>query len=235
MNNDTITTFSNEWWIFISCTIFAIIFLILFSKRLSLNSKNRLTNLLASIFMCELVLMNLYYILKGNWILTESLPLHLCSIMWIFSIVFLLTRSQWLFEVLLFIGMPGAFHSLVTPELTNGNDLINKIEFFFNHGGLVFVPLFAIFSLEMWPRKASWIKSFFALQIIAFLVFLINNLIGSNYMFLMNPPIANNPLIPDGNTFFGKWPFYIIILEFAVLLHIVLIYLPFKLKGKLIR
>ena len=74
--------------------------------------------------------MNSYYVLEGNWILTESLPLHLCSIMWIISIIFLLTRSQWLFELLLFIGMPGAFHSLITPELTNGNNLINKIEFF---------------------------------------------------------------------------------------------------------
>ena len=234
MNHDTITTFSNDWWIFNSCTIFAIVILISFSKKLTANSKNRLKNLLASVFTCELVLMNLYYFLEGNWIITESLPLHLCSIMWIFSIIFLLTKSQWLFELLLFIGMPGAFHSLITPELTNGNNLINKIEFFFNHGGLVFVPLFAIFSLKMYPRKSSWIKSFFSLQIIALFVFLINNLIGSNYMFLMNPPIANNPLIPDGSAFWGKWPYYIIILEFAVLIHIMLIYLPFKLKGKLI-
>ena len=235
MNHDTITTFSNEWWIFNSCTIILIVFLILFSKKLATKSKNRLKNFLAFIFICELVLMNSYYVLEGNWILTESLPLHLCSIMWIISIIFLLTRSQWLFELLLFIGMPGAFHSLITPELTNGNNLINKIEFFFNHGGLILVPLFAIFTLNMWPRKASWLKSFVALQIMALFVFLVNNLIGSNYMFLMNPPIANNPLIPDGNTFFfGKWPFYIIILEFAVLLHIMLIYLPFKIKGKLI-
>ena len=38
--------------------------------------------------------------------------------------------DQWAFEMMLFIGMPGGFHSLLTPELTHGDSLLHKIDFF---------------------------------------------------------------------------------------------------------
>ena len=48
--------------------------------------------------------------------------------------------------------MVGGFHSLMTPELTHGENLFLLIDYFLVHGGLV---LFALlhFVLGMRPRK----------------------------------------------------------------------------------
>jgi uncharacterized membrane protein YwaF len=48
-----------------------------------------------------------------------------------------------------------------------------------------------------------------------------NYLIGSNYMFLCERPLVDNPLI------IGKWPWYIISFEVAAIVHFLLIYAPF--------
>ena len=45
-------------------------------------------------------------------------------------------------------------------------------------------------------------------------------------MYLAEKPMANNPLL------FGEWPWYIIGLEFVLILHIIVIYLPFALKKR---
>ena len=62
--------------------------------------------------------------IDGTWSLTESLPFHLCSLMWFNSIYLLIYKKQWSFELMLFIGMPAAFHSLLTPQLNHGNNFI---------------------------------------------------------------------------------------------------------------
>ena len=51
--------------------------------------------------------------------------------MWLVAIYMLITKQQWAFELLLFIGMPGGIHSLLTPELTHGDSLIHKADFFY--------------------------------------------------------------------------------------------------------
>ena len=60
--------------------------------------------------------------------------------MWFVTIYLFLTKSQWAFELMLFIGMPGGIHSLLTPELTHGVTLLDKIDYFLAHGGLVLAP-----------------------------------------------------------------------------------------------
>ena len=152
--------------------------------------------------------------------------------MWFISIYMLLTKKQWAFEMVLFIGMPGGLHSLLTPELTHGDSLIHKIDFFIGHGGLILAPFYGIYVLNMWPRKSSWWQSFIRLQILVIIAAVANYLFDSNYMYLSYPPIADNPLIPSENSFFGKWPYYIAIFEIAILIHTILIYLPFWIKKR---
>ena len=84
----------------------------------------------------------------------------------------------------------------------------------------------------MWPRKLSWLFSFFKLQLLVIAVGTLNYLLESNYMYLAHPPIANNPLIPNENSLFGQWPYYILIFEIAVLAHAFIINLPFLLNEK---
>ena len=232
IKHEVIIPFSDEWWIYNVISIFIIIMIIFFGASIAESRKKQLTFALAGVFICEFFFMELYHLYTGVWSLQDSLPLHLCSLMWFVSIGLFLTKKQWAFEMVLFIGMPGGVHSLLTPELTHGDSLLHKIDFFIGHGGLILAPFYAIFVLKMWPRKHAWWQSFLKLQLLVLVVGLFNYLLGSNYMYLAKPPIADNPLIPSSQSFFGKWPYYIIIFELAVFLHAIIINIPFFLKSR---
>ena len=228
-----IPPFSKEWWTYNIITILIITTIILVGKKTSTKTKKHIGFGLAYIFIFEFFFMDWYHVYKGVWSIQDSLPLHLCGIMWFIAIYTLFTKKKWAFEMLLFIGMPGGIHSLLTPELPHGETLLHKIDFFVGHGGLVLAPLYALFILKMSPRKSAWIKSFLKLQILVIFVGIFNYIFGSNYMYLSYPPIADNPLIPNENSVFGGWPYYILIFEFAVIIHAFIINLPFLIISKM--
>ena len=228
-----IPPFSNEWYLYNLFTIFLIFLIIFVGRSISDVHKKQLTLIITGVFIFEFIFMEVYHIYTGVWSLQDSLPLHLCSIMWFLCIYLLITKKKWAFEMILFIGMPGGMHSLLTPELTHGDSLLHKIDFFIGHGGLILVPFYAIFVMKMWPRKHAWWKSFLKLQFLVLIVGLFNYMLGSNYMYLTHTPIADNPLIPSNESFFGQWPYYILIFELAVLGHAILINIPFLIKNKI--
>ncbi|NBW33393.1 MAG: hypothetical protein EBR22_05500, partial [Cytophagia bacterium] len=68
------------------------------------------------------------------------------------------------------------------------------------------------------PRRHSWLKIFGYTQLVLPVMGTINYLLGSNYMYLAKRPLVDNPFL------IGPWPWYLIGLEFATLLHFVLFY-----------
>ena len=75
-------------------------------------------------------------------------------------------------------------------------------------------------------RIFSWWKTFLKAQIVILIVFSLNLILDTNYMFLLSKPLVNNPFI------IGDWPFYILFVQLIGFLHIVLIY---KLSPKYIK
>lgn len=70
------------------------------------------------------------------------------------------------------------------------------------------------------PTFKSVIKAFITLNILAGFVFITNQIIGSNYMFLSRKP--SNVSIID---FLGPYPWYILSLEVVALTLFILLYL----------
>ena len=176
--------------------------------------------------------MEIFHLSKDLWFVEDSLPLHMCAIMWFVTIYLFITKSQWAFELMLYIGMPGGIHSLLTPELTQGVTLLDKIDYFLAHGGwswLHFMPYsFWICGLRI---NGIW-RAFFIVHVIAFFIGIVNWILGSNYMYLAQRPIVDNPLIPPKSIFLGRWPYYIIIFQVALLLHALVVNLPFWILRK---
>jgi len=216
--------FSKEWIIWNSVTLFFIIAGLFFSRNISHKNKSRVANYLALLVAVEFIAIQGYYIDQGLWTPQDSLPFHLCRMMWFNSMIVLITRNQIAFELLLFVGMIGGLHSLLTPEFTHGTDLVVLIDYFFVHGGLIAVPMYCVIVLGMRPRKMSWIKACLYLQIFVVSVGIINYMIGSNYMYLAIKPNVENPFL------IGDWPYYIIGLELATFLHAIIVYIPFYFK-----
>ena len=71
--------------------------------------------------------MEIFHYNKGFWFIEDSLPLHMCHHGLSPSIYLFPNRRA--FELMLFIGS-GGIHSLLTPELTHGTTLLDKIDYF---------------------------------------------------------------------------------------------------------
>ena len=215
---------SSEWIIWNSITLFLILLVILFAKNANVSTKTRLANILGVVVLVEFIAIQMYYMSQGVWTLQDSLPFHLCRLMWFNAMIVIFTRNQLAFELLLFVGMIGGVHSLLTPEFTHGTDLVVLIDYFLVHGGLIAISLYCVFVLGMRPRKMAWLTSFAYLQYFVVAVAVIDYILGANYMYLAIKPNVENPFL------IGDWPYYIIGLELAVLLHAFIVYLPFYLK-----
>jgi len=224
MDHVVIFPFGFEWFFWNTLTLFFILLIVLVPLNKSDKFKSNFTTFFALLMAFEYLFIQSYFVYKGIWTPQDSLPFHLCRLMLFNTIILLFTRNQIAFELLLFIGMVGGFHSLMTPELTHGSDLVLLIDYFLVHGGLVAAPLYCIFVLGMRPRKMAWLKSFFYLQFFVVSVAIIDYLLGANYMYLAVKPEVNNPFL------IGDWPYYIIGLEMATLLHAFLVYVPFYIK-----
>ena len=222
MDHVVISPFGVEWFFWNILTLFFILLLVLIPRNQSDKFKSNFTTFFALLMTFEYVFIQSYFVYKGIWTPQDSLPFHLCRLMLFNTIILLFSRNQIAFELLLFIGMVGGFHSLMTPELTHGSDLVLLIDYFLVHGGLVAAPLYCIFVLGMRPRKMAWLKSFFYLQFFVVIVAIIDYVLGANYMYLAVKPEVNNPFL------IGDWPYYIIGLELATLLHAFLVYIPFS-------
>lgn len=101
-------------------------------------------------------------------------------------------------------------------------------QYFIGHGGIVAGALFATWGLGMRPTAMSVVRASVLLHVLCIVAFGVNVALGSNYMFLMEPPVPQSPF------FFAPWPWYIPILDaFALFLFVLL--LPFLIPELLRR
>lgn len=213
-----ITPGSADWWMMNMSFLMCGVMLYRSSKhdRWSLR-QDAIAKFIAVVLLCNVLVHHVYYTSIGDWNLKNNLPLQLCAMSEMVAIGMLLTRSQFLYELLIFWSA-GAIHAFITPELTHGYGVYERIAYVVSHGGVVLTALFATWSLGFTPRPYSWLKIFLFTQLTLPIIGGINYLTGANYMFLSERPAANNPMI------IGEWPWYIVSLELVVLVHFYLFY-----------
>jgi len=209
---------SSTWWIGLLSSIVVISFLLIFYKKKEVDKKAQFLKVLGFSFIIAFLISNSIGIYNGTWNIQDNLPLHLCRISFIISIIVLFTRKQWMYEWVLFLAIPTGLHSMLTPELTKGVSDWFYFEYYFVHAGLIFVPLFLTIVMGMKTRVDAWWKTLLRVQIPVVLIMPFNFLIDSNYMFLKAKPLVDNPLL------IGEWPTYIIFLELIMVVHVFIIY-----------
>lgn len=219
--HETIPIFGPLWWKANIPTVAIIIGLIVLGKRLSPINRERLAVVLAVVLVARVILIHPYLVHLGRWRVQSSLPLHMCGLSAILSGVVLLWRNQRAYEFLFYWGIPGAFHSLLTPEFTSGRVGLLFPEYFISHGGILASALYLTLVLGMRPRKGSWWRIALWTQPVLLGIGLANWVLDANYMYLCQKPMVNNPFV------IGKWPWYLVSLEIAGLLHLLAVYSPF--------
>lgn len=218
--HQTIEIFSSQWFIYTIPCIAAIFLVILLGKKLKETGKRYLRIGLGILALASVILIHPYLISIDLWSLQTSLPLHMCELSEIFAVVALIWQRQRFFEILCFWGIPGGFHSILTPELLHsGENGWLMVHYYFQHTIIILAPVFLIVNSDMHLPEKSWIKAFLFTNLCIPVIGTINWMSGSNYMYLTEKPIVNNPFL------IGDWPWYIIVLDFVMLAHIYLVFI----------
>jgi hypothetical integral membrane protein (TIGR02206 family) len=214
--------FSNYWWKGLLFSIAGIFLCVALGYRMAGSKKEWLASCLG----WSLILINIfhqfYMVSRNEWTFQSSLPLNLCSISAMLSGVALILRKQLLYEFLLYWGIAGALHSLLTPEMTLGNKGWHPYDYYISHAGIMMSCIYLSVVLKFYPRPGSWWRILIYSQPLLLFVYMVNVSLGANYMYLLSKPAADNPFV------IGKWPWYIIGFQLAGVMHFYITWLLFK-------
>jgi hypothetical integral membrane protein (TIGR02206 family) len=155
------------------------------------------------------------------------LPLHLCSVLVWTTALMLFSENYRIYEFIYLMGIGGAIQAVFTPDIGQyGFPHFRFFQTFLSHGGIITAAVFMTVIQGLRPHWRSIGRVFVVMNVYMVLVFMINSILGSNYLFIMRPP--DTPSLIDA---LGPWPWYILSLEGIGLLTSVILYLPFALKD----
>jgi len=152
--------------------------------------------------------------------LVLDLPLHFCHISLIFAIYLLIKPNAYLYEITYFWGLVGAFQAMLAPDMTDFDNYLTVFLFNAHHAMIILVCIWLAVIDGYRCRKGAIKRMMILTNIVIWPVWLIDWLVGANYMYLMERPPTESPLV------FGEWPWYIINIELVGLLLSVFMYLP---------
>jgi len=213
---------SSTWWIGMSLSILVSFGIIQIAIRIPPDKRKILMMILGFTLISIELMQQLYLNHLGLWSLKTSLPIHLCGISGILAGIMMFRSSHYGFEFLALIGSPGALHALLTPQLNHGTIPFLIFKYYVSHAGIVLVPLFLAVVLGYRIKRSSWYRVLLLCQVLLIIIGLTNYFIGSNYMYLAEKPLVNNPMVV------GEWPWYILGFEILGLVHILIFYYGYR-------
>jgi len=148
---------------------------------------------------------------EGTFTVQNSLPLHMCSFSQLLLFLHLVYDIKWAFVVVTFWGPLGGIQAFLTPGMANEINWFHLTEFYISHGFVVVVPLYLMIrGGRRLPRRVFWRVVAITTTIAVFMMG-INTALGSNYMYVNQPPPVDHPLVQ------GEWPEYLLVFVVAVL------------------
>lgn len=226
---DPFILFSKEHILFM-LSIVLIIFLMYFFQENMKENKNFYKGLIILTLIFSEGSLHIWRLYIGKWSLQTSLPLHLCGISIIITIIMLLTKSCFLFELTYFWGLIGGTIAIITPALDVNYTHYRFWQFLIAHGAIILGVLFMIWVEDYYITYRSIWKTFIITNFIMVIVAAINILLGANYLYLFAKPLGSSKTLYD---FLGPWPWYLVMIEFLAVLIFHLCYIPFYYKNKI--
>ena len=221
---------NNEWTNYttphyVSWVIFAIlgILFILYSKYKLYPDQQHTYLLYLCLFIWVVQYAKIFIKLYlGNFNYQKDLPLELCNMLPIFMFFAVLNKSRFWWGVFFLLIMSGTFQSTITTTLQDGFPHYEYWRYWIVHMGLTIAVLYGIFVFGYRAKfKDAW-YAFLTLNAIGWSVFLINKVLGSNYMYMQAKP--------TGTTIYnllGEWPYYLFQIEGLLWVFFFVLIIPF--------
>ena len=199
------------------------LFLVFLRWRKSQILNNSFRWFLAILLVLQEVSYHLWNVYIGEWTLQKMLPFHICSAFVWLNAFMLATKNRHIYDFAFFLGISGALQALLTPDITDyGFPHYRFFQVFISHGSILLAALYMTIVEGYRPTWRSLGKVLLWLNIYAVFTFIINILIGSNYMFVRHKPETASLL-----DVLGPWPVYIFAAEGVALIMFLFLYLPF--------
>lgn len=203
------------------------LFLVFYFKDKSKKVRRKVRFRIASILWINEIGWHIWNYAIGEWSIRTMLPLHLCSVLVWTSALMLMSNNYFIYEFAYFLGIAGATQALLTPDLgIYGYPHFRFWQTFIAHGLIVSAPIFMTFVEGLRPTWKSLLRVAIWINVYMAIVFAVNRLIGSNYLFIAHkPPTASIlDMLPD-------WPIYILYMEVIGIIFCIILYLPFAFKD----
>ncbi len=197
----------------IACVIFFII-------RHDLIKKH--SEVLRKVFLCALLFQQVFllygwYALCTPNFLTEGLPLQLCRVASLLTIIYLFTKNIAYMDVICYFSI-FALVSLFYPQQVYNFSHISGLSYMINHLITVLIPIYAHICTGWLPSWRSYKKAAFAFTLYFAIITIVNPILGASYFYQVNRP------------FFHDWPailfsatsYAVAIVGFAVFTFIVI-------------
>ena len=227
--NNPFLTYNQDFILFGRQHLFVLLLMVLFARFLPVFAKKYLNKnqqlwLSRSMAVFISVWVLLYIVIRG-WLgdfdYKTDLPLDICNIVGLILPVLMWNPSSRIHEILYFRILGGTIQAIVTPHLFNGFPNFIFFKYWFVHIGLVIYAIYITVVFDIKPEIRSLWRSFLALQVYILIVFFLNMLLGSNYIYVLQKPPTASVL-----DYFGPWPVYIFVCELIALVLFFLVYLP---------
>ena len=190
-------------------------------------TKKRLRAAFVTILVVNELLWHVWAFSTEQYLLKRMLPLHLCSLMVWVTVIALTTNNRRFFGLLYFLGVAGAAQALITPDAGPfGFPHFRFLQTMVSHAGVFLAGIYVVAVEAYRPTRATVWKVFAGLNVYALIVWIVNGLIGSNYLFVSGKPESASLL-----DFMPPWPWYLLILEGLALTLFFLLWLPFRTES----
>lgn len=164
--------------------------------------------------------MNLYL---GIFDIQNDIPLHLCNFLPFVLVWMYAAGSRKVWGTIFFWIILGVSQANLTPSVEFSLFHYDAIRYWMVHMGLVLLALYPALIWKWELKRKDILRSVGWLNGAALLIYGINLLLNSNYMYLMAKP--------PGTTFFSilpEWPVYILVLEVILVVWSFMVYGLFK-------
>jgi hypothetical integral membrane protein (TIGR02206 family) len=200
---------------------------VLLRKRFSTNQRLALRYGMAAILLINETAWHLWNYFTGQWTIQTMLPLHLCSVLVFASAYMLITKNYAVYEFSYFLGIAGAIQALLTPDAgIYGFPHFRFFQVIISHGIIVTAAIYMTFVEGFRPYWKSMLRVFAWMNLYMVAVFILNRVLGSNYLF-----IAHKPETASLIDLLGPWPWYILVLEAIGAIMCLLLYAPFAIRD----
>lgn len=206
----------------------------------------RIAVALTLILWVDEVVYQVYWYGIGAWSAPIALMLQMCGLSILFIPVMFATESErfrrFLFEILYFWGLGGAFQALFAPDIGfHGFPEMKYLGYFVSHGTIILSVLFAAAAYRIPLTWRSLVRVAIVTNVAVFAAYGVNQLLRlippwepGNY-FVIGYPVPQGSVIDLFAAWFGPSPRYLVGLELMGAVVFTILWLPYPIARALRR